>query len=136
MTTQTAHGSRASGETRPDLLKLQGAWVSVAGRRPAEMLIAGRHFTVRFLDGELYMGTLDLGGTDERPRTMILWVEEGPRHKGKSVLCIYELDGDLLRWCPDPGSDRHLDDFPPVADERHLCTVFRREQPPPKKEEG
>jgi uncharacterized protein (TIGR03067 family) len=134
MTTEVLKNQRGTTEARTDLEKLQGAWVSVAGRRAAEMLFAGRHFTFRFMDGDLYMGTFDLGGTDDRPRTMIMWIHEGPpRYKGKSALCIYELDGDRLRWCPsEPGTDEQLDDFPPMEDGRHLCMLFRREQVQPK----
>ena len=114
----------------PDLERLQGVWVTAEGRRPAEFHVAGRRFTVRFHDGDLYTGGLDVI-TDEWPRTMVMWIADGPeRHKGKTALCIYELDGESLRWCPaEPGADDPPADFPPVDHPRHLCTVFRREPP-------
>jgi uncharacterized protein (TIGR03067 family) len=111
----------------PDLMRLQGHWVSVAGRRPAEFLIEGQQFTFRFHDGDVYIGWLDVV-IDEWPRTMLLSIGDGPeKHKGKTTLCIYEIDGDQMRWCPaEPGSDDLPTEFPDVEDARHLCTIFRR----------
>ena len=105
----TSSVSRAVKETRADLEQLQGAWLSVSGRHQAEFLIAGNLFAVKFLNGKIYMGTLDLDA-GERPKEMLMRIDEGPlRHKGKFALCIYELTGDTLRWCPtEPGSDERL----------------------------
>jgi len=120
----------AAKETRADLEQLQGAWSSVSGRHPTELLIAGNLFAVKFLDGKIYMGTFDLDA-GERPKEMVMRIDEGPvKHKGKFALCIYELDGDTFRWCPtEPGSDERLTDFPDVGDGRYLCTVFQRQRP-------
>jgi uncharacterized protein (TIGR03067 family) len=116
-----------------DLGRLQGLWVSVEGRRPAQFLIEGQHFTFRFHDGETYTGGLDVV-IDEWPRTMVMWIADGPaKHKGKTAVCIYELDGDRLRWCPaEPGADDPPPDFPAIEDTHYLCTIFRRESPPRK----
>jgi uncharacterized protein (TIGR03067 family) len=118
---------------RVELERLQGAWTSIAGRHDAEFLIAGNLFTVKFLDGKIYMGTLTLDAT-EQPREMLMRIDEGPiKHKGKFSHCIYELDGDTLRWCPtEPGSEERLTGFPPVDDNRYLCTVFQRQKPRPR----
>src|SRR5438094_4388738 len=96
----TSAVTSAVKETRADLEMLQGAWLSVSGRHQAELLIAGNLFAVKFLNGKIYMGTLDLDA-GERPKEMLMRIDEGPiRHKGKFALCIYELTGDTLRWCP------------------------------------
>jgi uncharacterized protein (TIGR03067 family) len=106
---------------------LQGAWLSVAGRREAEMLVSGDHLTVHFADGTIYMGTFTLGAAG-RLATMDVRVEEGPpRHKGLTARCIFELDGDLLRWCTaSPGQSERPAAFD-EHDPRHLCLVFHRE---------
>jgi uncharacterized protein (TIGR03067 family) len=116
-----------------DLARLQGLWVSVAGRRPAEFHIEGQHFTFRFHDGDVYTGGLDIV-TDEWPRTMVMWITDGPaKHKGKTAVCIFELNDDQLCWCPaEPGADDPPLDFPSVEDTRFLCTIFRRESLPRK----
>jgi uncharacterized protein (TIGR03067 family) len=115
---------------RGDLEGLQGAWLSVSGRRAAEFLVCGARFTVRFKDGDIYMGTFDLVPA-ARPKTIDMRIDEGPaRHKGKTALCIYDLDGDTLRWCAaEPGHTERLTAFAAGDDPRVLGLVFRREQP-------
>ena len=122
--------STAGRDARADLEQLQGVWTSVSGRREAQLLVAGNLFAIRFLDGQVYMGALDLE-PGESPREMMMRVDEGPlKHKGKFALCIYELEGDTLRWCPtEPGSDEQLTAFPEIEDGRYLCTVFQRQRP-------
>jgi uncharacterized protein (TIGR03067 family) len=105
---------------------LQGAWLSVAGRRQAELLVSGDHLTVHFAEGDIYMGRFTLG--EGQPATMDVRVEEGPpQHKGQLARCIWEVDGDMLRWCTAlPGQPGRPADFA-EADPRHLCLVFHRE---------
>src|SRR2546421_11917022 len=67
----------ADPEARMDLVKLQGSWSSVEGRREVEFTFTGRQYTVRFRDGDVYAGVFDLV-PDERPRTMIMWIHDGP----------------------------------------------------------
>ena len=113
---------------RRDREKLQGVWNYVSGARQAQLLVAGDHFTIRFGNGDIYVGTFRLDPTS-KPRAMDLLVREGPeRHKGKTALAIYEFDGDHLIWCPaDPGRPR-LRAFPPNNDPTQLCLVFRKEK--------
>src|SRR5262245_25967926 len=71
-----------AGGDRPDLEALQGVWVSVAGRRAGLLLVSGSHFTVRFTEGDIYIGAFTLD-PDARPKTMDMRIEDGPaRHKG------------------------------------------------------
>ncbi len=117
-------------QSKNDLSRLQGVWIAIAGQRPAELLIAGNLFTVRFLDGTLYMGTFELD-LSEKPRLMEMRIDEGPgKHKGKVARCLYELTGDLLRWAAgEPGLSRPPSGFPSEEDPYSLCLLFRREHP-------
>jgi uncharacterized protein (TIGR03067 family) len=117
---------------RKDKEALQGTWNFVSGIREAQLLIAGDHFTARFKTGEIYVGTFHLDPS-RKPKAMDLFISEGPeRHRGKTSLAIYDLDGDHLIWCPaEPGVGDRLRGFPPEADTRHLCLVFRRDRPRP-----
>jgi uncharacterized protein (TIGR03067 family) len=111
-----------------DLEVLQGAWVSIAGWRQAEMLISGSHLAVHFADGDIYLGSFSLDSSTH-PRVMTVSIDEGPaRHKGQQAQCIYEVVGDTLRWCTaGPGPSDPLTAFPD-EDVRHcLCLKFRRE---------
>jgi uncharacterized protein (TIGR03067 family) len=107
---------------------LQGAWVSVGGRREVELFICGNRFTVHFRDGDVYMGAFDLDPTI-RPAVMAMRIDEGPtRHRGQTAMCIYELEGRTLRWCAtDPGRGERLTAFPDESDPNHLCVRFRRQ---------
>ncbi len=115
---------------RKDKEALQGTWNFVSGIREAQLLIAGDHFTARFKTGEIYVGTYHLDPA-RKPKAMDLFISEGPeRHRGKTSLAIYDLDGDHLIWCPaEPGVGDRLRAFPHEGDTKHLCLVFRREQP-------
>jgi uncharacterized protein (TIGR03067 family) len=113
---------------RRDLERLQGTWVYLSGQREAQLLISGEHFTVRFRNGDIYVGTCALDPMS-RPRAMDMRIQEGPEpHRGKTSLAIYEFDGDHLIWCPgSPGAGERLRAFPPGDDREHLCIIFRRE---------
>jgi uncharacterized protein (TIGR03067 family) len=108
---------------------LQGAWYFVSGIREAELLVAGDHFTVKFKNGDIYLGTFTLD-TAARPKAIDMLIQEGPsRHKGKVSYGIYDLDGEHLVFCPgEPGSDERPSAFPHEDDWHRLCLVFRHER--------
>lgn len=115
-----------------DLEQLQGAWTSVAGSRNARLLIAGNHFSIEFLDGPIYMGSFALVDPEAQPRRMDMCIAEGPpAHLGRVAHCIYELESDSLRWCPNrPGAHERLTHFPSVHDDRYVSIVFKQDRPP------
>lgn len=115
----------AAATKRTDLDQLQGSWESVAGPRPARLLVAGNRYAFEFLDGHLvYMGTFTLadGGL------MDMHVAEGPaEHKGQVAPCIYRLEEGKLRWCPGRiGTSRHLSEFPSTENDHYICLVFQK----------
>jgi uncharacterized protein (TIGR03067 family) len=115
-------------QAQSDLELLQGAWVSLSGRREAQLLISGCRYTVWFKDGSIYMGRFELSPTGQL-RTMEMSIDEGPsHHRGKSAPCIYELSGATLRWCTaGPGQTEPPEAFPETGHPQYLCIVFRRE---------
>lgn len=112
-----------------DRERLQGAWMFVSGHREAHLLVSGDYFTMRFRNGDIYVGTYALDPT-QHPRAMDLFISEGPaQFRGKRALAIYEFDGDHLIWCPaEPGKEERLRAFPPCECRDQLCIIFRRER--------
>jgi hypothetical protein len=82
---------------------------------------------MEFVGGDIYMGTFEI-----TPGQMDMHIEEGPpEHAGRFSMCIYQLEGGVLRWCPGrPGSDKRPSAFPDVDDQRYLSLVFRRDARP------
>ncbi len=68
-----------------------------------------------------------MGSFDLHADGMDMSIEQGPHeHMGKIALCIYRLEGGVLRWCPGrPGSGRRMSEFPIVDDPRYMSFVFR-----------
>jgi uncharacterized protein (TIGR03067 family) len=116
----------ANPKTHSDLDQLQGVWTSIAGPAECRLLIAGNRYAFEFVGGDVFMGTFELS-EGPGPHHLDMLIEEGPADdKGKVALCIYQVEGDVLRWCPlKPGSGRRLSAFPSVDDRRYFCTVFR-----------
>jgi uncharacterized protein (TIGR03067 family) len=112
-----------------DHSRLQGTWEFLAGPREAHLIVTGNHFTIRFRNGEVYLGTFALGPT-ERPKTMDMCIAEGPdRHKGLKSLAIYAIDGDRLIWSTGkPGTSERPRFFPAREDREPLCIVFQRQK--------
>jgi hypothetical protein len=118
----SALATAAGPATRSDLDLLQGVWTSVAGPRETRLLVAGNRYTFEFVAGDVYMGVIELADGH-----MIMRIEEGPaEHRGQISLCLYHVEGDVLRWCPGrPGSGSKPSAFPSVDDPRYLSIVFR-----------
>ena len=121
----------ASLATGTHLEHLQGVWKAIAGRRAARFRITEMRFTFEFVGGEVYEGTFRLD-TNACPARMDMRIEEGPgAHKGQLAMCIYHVDGDVLRWCPTvPGAGYRLTRFPSVDDDHYYSLVFRRDGQP------
>jgi uncharacterized protein (TIGR03067 family) len=112
-----------------DRERLQGVWNFVTGRRKVQLFISGGHFTAKFSNGDVYLGTFDLDPT-RKPKAMDMTVNEGPlKFKGVTAKAIYALDGEHLVWCPaEPGATERPKAFPPTDSLEYLCIVFRREK--------
>ncbi len=108
--------------------QLQGTWVLTQGRWNCQLLFAAHNFAVRFSNGDVYMGVYTVDPT-QSPGRMDMTVEEGPdQYRGLTALCLYELDGDTLRWCPnEPGGTQRPARFPAEGEGKFPTLVFRRD---------
>lgn len=112
-----------------DRERLQGVWNFVTGRRKVQLVINGDQYTIRFNNGDVYVGTFDLDPT-KKPKAMDMTITEGPdKHKGLVAHCIYALDGEHLVWCPgEPGAGERPNAIPGTDSQKVLCVVLRRDK--------
>lgn len=119
-------GAREEAGQR-ELLRLQGTWqlAAAAGNGPARTLfIGGDVFLVREGTRLVQAGTLRLSPA-KKPRAADAIVRKG-EHEGKTLLGIYELEGDTLRLCFDLDGDRRPAQFKAAADTPTRLEVYKR----------
>ena len=63
-----------------------------------------------------------------KPKEMDITGTEGP-NKGKTILAIYELDGDTLRICYDLGGKNHPTEFKTREGTQLFLVTYKREKP-------
>jgi uncharacterized protein (TIGR03067 family) len=134
--------SAAETETaKKDLAQLQGKWAMVSGGAGGEFVnsvivtnsyrVCDGNQTTVVVGGQLLMKanfTLDASTT---PKSINYQVTAGP-NTGKSQLGIYELEGDILRFCfAAPGNARPTDFITKPGDGR-TSSVWNREIKPTK----
>jgi uncharacterized protein (TIGR03067 family) len=129
----TAAGTTDEGK---DLKKLEGTWVLTAGEEDGKMLpaedlkdarltVEGNKHAVKAGD-TTYRGTHKLNPT-KKPKTIDIADTEGP-FKGRSVLGIYDLDGDTFKICYAlPGKGRPKD-FSAKEGTGYRYHVWKREK--------
>jgi uncharacterized protein (TIGR03067 family) len=63
-----------------------------------------------------------------KPKELDITGTDGP-NKGKTILAIYELDGDTLRICYDLGGKDRPTEFKTKADTQLFLVTYKREKP-------
>jgi uncharacterized protein (TIGR03067 family) len=108
--------------------KLQGTWIVASGRWKCQLSFAAHHFAIRFQSGDVYLGVYTVDPT-RHPGGMDMTIEEGPEHyRGLTALCLFELEGDTLRWCGnEPGHTERHPHFPTDGEGKFPTLVFRRD---------
>jgi uncharacterized protein (TIGR03067 family) len=121
---------------KQDQAKLQGAWMMISGERegqsfPSEYLtnservVKGDETTVT-VQGQLFMKAKFSLDPSKNPKTIDYSINGGS-YTGRSMLGIYELDGDNLRFClATPGKERPIG-FATQPDDGQTMTVWKRE---------
>jgi uncharacterized protein (TIGR03067 family) len=99
--------SRPDAASEAELKRLEGTWVTTSHvidgtpqpqpRGGTRISIRGNTFAKEALGETFEKGTLKLGST-KKPSSLDLSPTEG-RMKGRTFLCIYELEGAVLRYC-------------------------------------
>jgi uncharacterized protein (TIGR03067 family) len=122
---------------KKELERLQGTWstlsIEVDGQKATDeeriktrkLIVAGNRYTLK-VEGETVQGTIEVNPT-QKPKT----IDEKPDsglHKGRTLLGIYELEGDNLKICLAlPGRGRPTE-FASKAGTKHQLVIYKREK--------
>jgi uncharacterized protein (TIGR03067 family) len=131
-------GPPANGTSPPDDSSLlDGTWLPVEAilngqKFPEEILktmkliVQGGQYTVQ-VGPQTDQGTLKLDPI-KTPKIMDIAGTEGP-NKGKTILSIYELDGDSLKVCYALEGGQRPEVFETKPDTNLFLVVYKREKP-------
>ena len=129
--------ARASGSAeKEDSKMMEGTWLPVeaelAGQKfPDEVLktmkltMSDGKYTVK-VGEQVDEGTVKLEPA-AKPKAMDITGTEGP-NKGKTILAIYELNGDTLRICYDLAGKKRPTEFKTVKDTQQFLVSYKREK--------
>ncbi len=101
------------GDANKDKEKLQGKWVAEKDGKKVELTFAGDNFTVVFDGDKKVEGKFKIDA-GKKPKHIDMAVTKGDdgRFDGKTSLGLYELDGDMLKWCAnEPGREGRPPEF-------------------------
>ena len=127
---------RDDAAAKTELKQLEGVWQITSGEqdgKPIESIkrdkvtVSGDNFTVR-RDGKVeFTATIKLY-PNKKPKAVDVSITS-EKHKGKTMLGIYELDGDDLRFCfREPGATPRPTDFSAKLGSDRLAVVLKREK--------
>jgi uncharacterized protein (TIGR03067 family) len=130
-------GSLARGDAEQHKKEMQGTWLpqsaQIAGKpypqkllKVTKLTIKDDHYLVTTGDGR-DAGTLKLDAS-KTPHTMDINSTEGP-NKGRTILTIYELNGDTLRVCYDLSGKARPTEFTSTSDNKWFLMNYKREKP-------
>jgi uncharacterized protein (TIGR03067 family) len=117
--------------------KMDGTWLVVKGELggtalPEEvtktftLTLAGGKYAVK-VGGQDDKGTCTIDPT-KKPKELDIKGEEGP-NKGKTIPCIYDLDGDTLKVCYDLSGKKRPTEFKTEKDTLLYLAVYKRQKP-------
>jgi len=83
--------------------KLDGTWITEQDGKKIELRFAKGEFTAE-VGGKTIKGMYKTDAKKTPKEMDITFKDSDPKIDGKTALCIYEVDGDMLKWAAnDPG---------------------------------
>lgn len=122
-----AHGGGGEKEKKDKKGKLQGSWVAEKDGKKAEMTFKKDSWTLVFDGEKKFAGTYKTDPT-KSPKELDMEIKEGDKYVGMTAKCIYEISGDMLKWCAsEPGKEERPKGFPEKeGEEKTLYLIFKR----------
>ena len=122
---------------KTDLAQLQGEWSMVSGsvdgqampdslRGESKRVCKGDEVTVT-VAGQIFMKAKFTIDPSKKPKTIDYQVLDGPA-KGKTLLGIYELEGDTFKSCFGAPEAERPKDYTGKPGERRTSSVWKRDQ--------
>jgi uncharacterized protein (TIGR03067 family) len=124
----------AAADKADDGKLLQGTWLPTAAELGEKPLDEETVKSIKLvIDGDKYTVTvgkaIDKGSTKidpaAKPKTLDIMGTDGP-NKGKTLLAIYELDGDTLRICYDLSGKARPTEFKTKKGEQLFLVTYKR----------
>ena len=115
-------------EWKKTFLSRRAWWIYLLAAAPVGITFLHYLIALRFPNGDIYLGVYEVDPA-ATPPAMDMTIDDGPdQYRGMTALCLYELDGDTLRWSPnEPGNPRRHAAFPPEDQGKWPTLRFRRD---------
>lgn len=132
-----ALGSSLGADDKPGKINMDGTWIptsaEIAGKKFPEDILKTMKLTVKEAKYTVVVGKVMDEGTlkhdlTAKPMTVDIVGTEGP-NKGKTILAIFELDGDTLKVCYDLSGKARPTAFETKADSQLFLVTYKREKP-------
>jgi uncharacterized protein (TIGR03067 family) len=114
---------------------LQGNWLLTKAELAGEplpdknvtikLMIKGNDYTV-MVDEKVDKGTVKIDES-AKPKTLDITGSDGP-NKGKTILAIYELDGDMLKVCYNLDGKNRPTEFKTAAKTQLFLATYKRDK--------
>ena len=118
-------GDSLEGTWLPSAAELGGKKFPDKVRKTIKLVVRGDRYTVT-LGKKVDKGTIK-SNPSAKPKALDITGTEGP-NKGKTILAIYERDGDTLRICYDLSGKNRPTEFETRADTQLFLVTYKRQK--------
>ncbi|HMF19869.1 MAG TPA: TIGR03067 domain-containing protein [Gemmataceae bacterium] len=119
-------GDAIQGTWLPEAAELAGKVFSDKVRKTIKLVVKGDKYTVTVGD-KIDKGTAKLNPS-AKPKELDIIGTDGP-NKGRTILAIYERNGDTLRICYDLGGKNRPTEFKTREGSKLFLVTYKREKP-------
>ena len=117
-----------NGTWTPESAEMAGQALPEEARKAIKLVIKDEKYTVTIRE-RVDEGTAKTDAA-AKPKTLDVTGTNGP-NKGKTLLAIYELDGDKLKVCYDLGGKSRPTEFKTAPGSQHFLVTYQRQKPTP-----